>query len=331
MTNIAVVKPDHLGDLILTLPALKAIHQKFGVFDLYTASGNRFVADYFLPDIPFHAMNCAHLQKDGGGISMDECSRKLEHYPFIFFLRNDGYIYNLYLKHSTHALITSSDNTCHETLIQKKAIRSTVGDYSRTDLFFPQHFMMWPEQINCVGICVSAGFFTNKLPLTTWLTFSTVLRERYQVSVKFIGGPQEKDELQFIQKMLKLENKDIIFGNSDLTSFFSNLAPCDVIVGNDSGSMHLLSTHFPVMGIFTSSPRQRYAPFGKHNRILYIDIPCSPCVQFSHNCLNGCLSRECGAQITADDIATALFATNLNTITFSQNNLYCRNGVSHIE
>lgn len=43
MTDVAVVKPDHLGDFVLSVPALRALQQKFGNYDLYAAPGNRFL------------------------------------------------------------------------------------------------------------------------------------------------------------------------------------------------------------------------------------------------------------------------------------------------
>ncbi|WP_080403863.1 glycosyltransferase family 9 protein [Burkholderia ubonensis] len=312
MTDVAVVKPDHLGDFVLSVPALRALQQKFGNYDLYAAPGNRFLLEHFLPEGPaLHPTKLAHLQKDGIGEGMPELIAQLKPYSLIVFLRDDGFCHEAASILGTRAVVPRSDNVNHETRIQQCVTEPLTGKYSRSSLMWPAagSAPQWPSALRTVGISLSAGFFANKIPATTWMRLAQSLQSKLGIAIKLIGGPLEADELRMLARMLNLADSDVILGGAKLSDFHARVGECDVVVGADSGTLHLVSVCRPVLGVFTSSPWQRFSPFGASNRVLYSDVPCSPCIQFSKDAYNGCVIRECAALITAPDIEAALLAS----------------------
>jgi heptosyltransferase-2 len=310
MTDVAVVKPDHIGDFVLSVPALRALQRKFGNYDLHAAPGNRFLLEYFLPDGPaLHPLRLAHLQKDGVGETMSDLISRLEGYALVVFLRDDPLCQEAATILGRRAVAPRGDNITHETRIQQRIAEPLVGQYSRTALMWEAgQAPQWPSQIRRIGFSLSAGFFANKIPMMIWIALARSLMARHGIEVKIIGGPLEADELQMTARLLNLHESDVILGNTKLSDFLDRVGECDVVVGADSGTLHLVSARTPVLGVFTSSPWQRFAPFGASNRVLYSAVPCSPCIQFSRDAYNGCVSRECAALITAADIEAALFA-----------------------
>ena len=75
-------------------------------------------------------------------------------------------------------------------------------------------------------------------------------------------------------------------------------AAADWVVASDGGAGHLCSLAVPILSIFGGSPFRRYAPFGRRNRLMTQELPCSPCCQYMSRAINGCLSIECLVGIT---------------------------------
>lgn len=303
---IAVVKPDHLGDFVLSIPALRAIYRRFGRFDLFASPGNHFLCRFFLPDVTPLKMELRHLTKGSAGVDLAAYHTDLGRYRIVIFLRDDQVMRKAALNLRGRAIHPHGTDRLHETVIQKRSIMPMVGDYSRTELFGGSGGP-WPEDIRCVGICLSAGFVSNSLPFLQWRQVASMLHER-GVKIKIIGGPMEAGDVRFMVRALSLDERDAIIGGRDLRSFFGAIDACDVVVGTDSGTLHLVSVRRPVVGIFTSSPWRRFSPFGAMNRVIYSAAPCSPCAQFSRETLNGCLTRECAALLRPRDIYDAIFA-----------------------
>lgn len=332
MTDVAIVKPDHIGDFMLSVPALRALLRKFGQYDLFATPGNRFVQEFFLPDgVSFHPVKFAHLQKDSIGDQLGDFLPRVKSYSLVVFLRDDGFCRDVCSILGSKAVITHGNNLTHESKIQQLVTETLTGSYSRTQMFWPDKALHWPNRIECVGISLSAGFFANKIPSVCLLRLAQSLIKKHSIRVKLIGGPLEIDELQLMARMLDLSQADVVLGGTKLEDFYQRVGECDVVIGGDSGTMHLVSAKVPVLGIFTSSPWQRFSPFGASNRVLYSDVPCSPCIQFSKNAFNGCMSRECAALISAEDIENALLSSPSAGVTKINRMLRLVVGPSHVQ
>lgn len=311
MAEVAVIKPDHLGDFVLSLPAYRALVRAFGQFDLYAAPSNRFMAEHYLAgsNIKFHPLQLPHLAKDKSVSANDDQIRDVcKSHETVLYLRDDGALDEFANEFPGRFHPMKRRPLDHETNLQRSFLKTWIGHYSRTELADPDG-ARWPTTVRHVGLVLSAGFTSNKLPLVFWLKLARLLVAKCGVNLTIIAGPLEKTEASMLHRLLAVDACRIVIGGSDLRTFFAELSSCDVAIGADSGSLHLVSTALPVLGLFTSSPWVRYAPFGRHNRVIAANVPCSPCIQFSLEAFNGCVSRECAGMISPADAANALLST----------------------
>lgn len=69
-------------------------------------------------------------------------------------------------------------------------------------------------------------------------------------------------------------------GALDLLDLAAVLARVDVFISSDTGPMHLAAAvGTPVVALFGPSNPVRYGPLAAHQRVLRVDLPCSPCGQ----------------------------------------------------
>ena len=163
-------------------------------------------------------------------------------------------------------------------------------------------------------------------PTTTGLTWAGELARR-DIFISLVGGPAERAELAFLSAMLKRVPHTVIEGGSDFAAFLEALEPIDLILASDGGTAHICSLRKPVCSVFGSSPWRRYAPFGRDNVLITRDEPCSPCVQFSTQEVNGCLSRECTALLRPAQVVEVLFSNGMDFSGVS--GVRVERGVSH--
>jgi heptosyltransferase-2 len=92
-------------------------------------------------------------------------------------------------------------------------------------------------------------------------------------------------------------------GETDVGDLVALLSLCAGFAGNDSGAMHVAGAlGIPTVGIFGSTRPQRTGPLGPRTRVLYDRIPCSPCLE--RTCRFG--HYDCLRRIGVADVVAAL-------------------------
>jgi heptosyltransferase-2 len=175
-------------------------------------------------------------------------------------------------------------------------------------------------------LCISAGYPTNRWANTHWLKLARLIAKR-GIALTLIGGPGEGRDLRLISANLVDVRHKILEGGSDFGRFFDGLHDIDLVIASDGGTAHLCSMKKPVLSVFGSSPWRRFAPFGWNNVVITRNLVCSPCVQFSTQEINGCLTRECMAGITPEAVLAVATSNGLD-FSMARGVHVCR-GVSH--
>ncbi|MGC3989393.1 MAG: lipopolysaccharide heptosyltransferase II [Chthoniobacteraceae bacterium] len=95
-----------------------------------------------------------------------------------------------------------------------------------------------------------------------------------------------------------------LVGKTTLTQLIDELRQCDLLLTNDTGTMHLAAFFgVPVVAIFGSTEPALTGPVGGRPRVVRHHVECSPC--FLRDCP---LDFRCMTSITADQVATAVLA-----------------------
>lgn len=308
MTRVAVVKPDHLGDLVLAAPAIRAVERHFGGVTLFVAGPSRTLANFLFPSAALHAADLPHLARRPVEAPL-RLAAELSTFDLVLWLRDDPPIRRLAAQVRADQDFATGNAVTHETVAHRRMLARHCPGYSRSALFGPQP-IRWPASIRSAGLCVSAGFPANRWPSINWLRLGAILAQRH-IAVSLIGGPVEQAELALLSKCfasLGMPHRTIA-GTPDFAALLDAIAEIDVVIATDGGTAHLCSLTKPVLSLFGASPWRRYAPFGRDNIVVTRELACAPCVQFDTEFINACMTREClGAlepEIAADVLAAA--------------------------
>ena len=254
MSGIAIPKPDHLGDLVLASPAILAICRHYGQVTLFVGSGSRALAQFLLARPSTFDVSTSSIWRAvrHPPINPKQIARDLNQFDFVFCLRDDPVVRELLDSARVPSPFAAGDDLTHETARQKRAVVEVIGPYSRTGLFaeLPIH---WPTASQNLGLCVAAGFPTNKWPNACWLDLASRLG-RQGLFVTLIGGPGERDDLRLLSRLLPHVPHTVVQGGDDLGEFLDALDGVDLIVGSDGGTVHICSLRKPICSISDPAP-----------------------------------------------------------------------------
>jgi ADP-heptose:LPS heptosyltransferase len=327
MARMALLKPDHLGDLVLASPAIRALCARYEDVTLFVSSTSRRLARFLFGDsVEIRCRDLRHLARGNAEvIELGRLVRELNTFDCVVCLRDDPVMRTIMDEVTAFRCMVSGNDEVHETASQKRTVADIAGDYAPTELFAKLP-ICWPSKVASVALCVAAGFPTNRWPNLRWIELAGLLAEA-DIGIALVGGPGERDDLRMMSRLLAVLPHRVLEGGDDFGEFLKALGDVDLVVASDGGTAHICSLHKPVCSIFGSSPWRRYAPFGCDNVVLTREEPCSPCMQFSTEQVNGCMTRECMAAISAAQVAAAVQSNGLD---FSLvRGLRVERGVSH--
>jgi ADP-heptose:LPS heptosyltransferase len=91
-------------------------------------------------------------------------------------------------------------------------------------------------------------------------------------------------------------------GQTTLQELIDELRDCDLLLTNDTGTMHLAALlQIPTVSIFGSTEPLRSGPLGQGHRILRHHVECSPC--FLRECP---LDFRCMHEVTSAEVIAAI-------------------------
>ncbi len=303
----AIIKPDHLGDLILSSPAIRAITALHPDSVLFVASRNVALANYLFPGTEIRTIEFAHLSKASGADRIPD----LREFETVAFLRSDGVITENWAALRTHGFLLPMDtHDAHQSMIDYTVASWLVGDYDIDAAFFGDRLRRIAAKAlsvpRRVGLSIGSGFHANAWPVLRWVEAARHLLTRTD-TLTILCGPAERNKAAFIAKQIgQPAAVEIVVGGGDFGAFVSSVDDLDLVVASDGGTAHLCSLVTPIVSVFGPSPFRRYAPYGRWNRLLTRQMACSPCCQYATELVNGCLTTECMTQITTKHLDRAL-------------------------
>jgi heptosyltransferase-2 len=154
-----------------------------------------------------------------------------------------------------------------------------------------------------IALAVAATYGPAKeWPVARYAALLDRLAERYGAECVLVGAPNERPRCEMVVAASR-HGASIAAGETTVGEAIALLSLCDGFAGNDSGAMHIAGAlGIPTVGIFASTNPQRTGPLGPRTRALYHRITCSPCLE--RTCRFG--HYDCLKQVTPDAVEAAL-------------------------
>lgn len=129
-----------------------------------------------------------------------------------------------------------------------------------------------------VGVHVSGGRAIKQWPPERFAEVAARLADVRGAAIVATGAPGDRALVSGLQAALAPRLVLDASAADGLLVSAALLSQLDVLVTGDTGPMHLASAvGTPVVAVFGPSAPARYAPRGPFDRVVQIDLPCSPC------------------------------------------------------
>jgi heptosyltransferase-2 len=139
-------------------------------------------------------------------------------------------------------------------------------------------------------------------PIERYSELADMLGDRHDAECVLVGGLDDRQHCEAIANRCK-RGALVSAAETTVGELIALLSLCHGFAGNDSGCMHLAGAlGIPTVAIFGSTNPARTGPIGPQCRVIYRGLECSPCLErtcrFGHyNCLR---------EVRADEVADAL-------------------------
>ena len=306
--KILVVRADSLGDGVLTLPALRALQERFpqarvdfvvsrAVYDLY---------HLFFPDSRIHLLEPGWFsQGNSPGPSFSEFVRltrelREEHYDLGIDFRGDLRTVLLMLSAGipdrwgrggtgggfllTRQIPSSGDGS--EALRNLELVQGSREAFA-LNLQEMKAIPLSPDVKRVWGslgsgkkiiIHVGAGYPSKRWSTNRFVELARRIRGEGLGTPVFIGSDEEKRLLEPYRREWSEAAGDLV-GKTSLAELIQILKESDLLVGNDSGPAHLAALGgCKLVTVFSgTNDFRQWAPLSSRLRLITHPVPCSPC------------------------------------------------------
>jgi heptosyltransferase-2 len=152
-----------------------------------------------------------------------------------------------------------------------------------------------------VGVSPGASFGEAKRWLPDrYASLADRLIDALGADVVIFGSPAERPLAEAVARAMK-HTPVLVAGETTLREFMALMAKCHLVITNDSGPMHVAAAlGLPLLAIFGSTDERATGPVGLRARIIKHRVECSPCglreCPIDFRCMNG---------ISVDDVYMA--------------------------
>lgn len=304
--KIVVRAPNWIGDSILALPAIAALHENFPDAKIWIC-GLGWIKDIFLPldyvegVIPLkspsllrgliqNARRLKKLQFDVGLLLTNSFSSAL-----LFFLAKIPQRWG-YDRDFRAVLLTKKVKPKIHTLAEHQAkyytsLLSGLGLHvSPQALVLPLDPAVKQQARNLLVslgitfhrplVVVNPGAFygtAKRWPVPRFAELATVLQENKKADILIVGSADELALAQTIASLMK-HSPFILTGKTTVSQLAGVLLHAALFVANDSGPMHMAnSLNVPVVAIFGPTDPQLTGPYQQPSMVVKKETACWPC------------------------------------------------------
>jgi lipopolysaccharide heptosyltransferase II len=181
-----------------------------------------------------------------------------------------------------------------------------IADQIGADLRTPlPDISRWEPERGLAGLCPGAEYG----PAKRWPEFGAAakeLSEKLGLHWLIFGTKKERFISSKVAEILGRHATDLT-GRTTLLELISQLRRCEMLLTNDTGTMHLAAfLGVPTVSVFGSTEPQLTGPIGKRHTVLRHHVECSPC--FLRQCP---LDFRCMKAVTVGEVVRAVERTVL--------------------
>jgi len=311
ITRVLLLRLERIGDLLMTLDAMAAARAAWpaATIDLAVGSWNRDLAT-LIPGIgTVHTIDVPWLAREGTGESWSAMVAKARGWRGTYdvvvnfepdirsnFLawqtgapRRAGYWTGGGGSFLTDALEFDpashvSDNSLR--LIRVASDNPTAAAHSPVQLEVTPaarasvDALLANAKRPIVGVHVSGGRESKQWHLDRFADVARRLAHERAATIVLTGSAADRTMVDTVRSQLQNVPVVDVAGRLDLVTLAALMSRLDVLVTGDTGPMHVASAvGTPIVALFGPADPRRYGPRSPSQRIIRVDLPCSPCGQ----------------------------------------------------
>ncbi len=170
------------------------------------------------------------------------------------------------------------------------------------------------EDAFLVGFALGASskWVTKRWPLEWFVHLAEELQKKYQARIVLIGAAQEN---HLAEKFLQMHSKGVVnlVGKTSLGELIALTKKFRVLVTPDSAPLHIAAASLtPVVALFGPTSPEKHVPPSKKIRVHWKQIKCAPC--YSNSC-HSKVQLDCMKQITVEEVLDSIEEIKLTHVT----------------
>jgi heptosyltransferase-2 len=166
-----------------------------------------------------------------------------------------------------------------------------------------------------IAVHPGAGAYS---PARIWpvAKFASVARDLIDdgASLVIVGGPDDRERASQLEELVGCCDRVLnLAGTTTIHETAGVLEACDLVLGNDSGPVHIAAAmQTPVVAVFGPSNARAWGPYTPPGEptlhtIVSLDLPCQPCFYRVHSLglREGCGPRPCLTNLNSERVTEA--------------------------
>jgi len=329
--KILVIRTDRIGDVILSMPTVRALRENF------PKSFLGFLTTTYTKELVLESRDIDEVmvyERKASLIRKLNFVKKLKRYKFDlavvlspyfesallgylsgasfrigYPLNGSGFLFTIKVdvknryKHEIESCLDVVRTIGIDTINKKPQLILSQEAEKFAEEFFAQHKIL-PSDLK---ICIHPGGHEEH---TRWMPdryaqVADVLIKDYGAKVILLGAKADKDVLDKVLSFMS-EKPIVPELHNSLQKLGAIIKRCDIFLGNNSGPMHVASAvETPVVAIFGAihplEHENKWAPFGEDHIIVRRKMDCIDCHP------GHCVNLKCLRMITVDEVLRAIF------------------------
>jgi ADP-heptose:LPS heptosyltransferase len=336
--RILLLRLERIGDLLMVLPAIADVQALApeAQIDLVVGSWNADLARSIDPVRRVQALDAAWLAREGQGLSLLSLIRAARHWHSVQYdlainfepdVRSNlllaasgaawtagyrsgggGALLDVALDYETGAHTTDNARRLVSTIFGRTPPpRDAPAFIVPSEAHDNASRLLAGARGPLIGVHISGGRAIKQWPPERFADVARRLVETLDATIVLTGSGDDRSLVDSVTRLLPAEHVIDVAGHLDLLTLAAVLERLDLLITGDTGPMHLaVGVNTPVVAVFGPSAPVRYAPRGPSDRVVRVDLPCSPCNRIRlppARCVGH--TPDCLASISADRVFTA--------------------------